>query len=110
MLEREIEIALNGLIAKIKESATYKEYQQQLARIKEHPECYQKANEFRQKNYELQNAEQTDDLFEKVEAFDKEYEAFRENPIVDDFLKAELAFCRMIQEITPKIMEKVDFE
>ena len=88
MLEREIEIALNGLIAKIKESATYKEYQLQLARIKEHPEYYRKVNEFRQTNYELQNAEHTDDLFEKIEAFDKEYEVFRENPLVDDFLRA----------------------
>ncbi len=110
MLEREIEIALNGLIANIKDSATYKEYQLQLARIKEYPEYYQKANEYRMRNYELQNMEQTDNLLEQIEAFAKEYESFRENPIVDDFLLAELAFCRMMQEITPRIMEEMDFE
>lgn len=110
MLEREIETALSELITTIKESATYKEYHTQLIRLKEHPDFYHQVNEFRQRNYELQNADQTENLFDRMEAFDKEYEAFRENPLVDDFLQAELAFCRMIQEINLKMMEEMDFE
>ena len=45
-----------------------------------------------------------------MDAFEKEYEKFRENPIVDDFLRAELAFCRLIQEINVMITEELDFE
>ena len=45
-----------------------------------------------------------------MDAFEKEYEKFRENPIVDDFLKAELAFCRLMQEINMIITEELDFE
>ena len=49
----------------------------------------------------------SDALFDEIDRFEKEYEEFRKNPIVSDFLAAELAFCRMYQEITEKI--SVDF-
>ena len=82
----------------------------QLELLKEQPEYYRKVNEFRQRNYEMQNATQVDDLFEKMDAFEREYEAFRENPLVDKFLSSELAFCRMMQKIDLSIMEELDFE
>ena len=40
----------------------------------------------------------------------KEYKEFRENVIVDDFLKAELALCRMMQEINALIVDGLNFE
>ena len=43
-------------------------------------------------------------------AFEQEYEKFRENPLVDDFLRAELAFCRMMQEVYVLLADEVDFE
>ena len=49
-------------------------------------------------------------VFEKIEAFEREYEDFRENPLVDDFLSAELAFCRMMQKYNDRIMDAIDFE
>ncbi len=110
MLEREIDASLKSLIVNIQESDVYKEYHRQLTRLKEYPDFYQKVNEFRQKNYELQNAGLEEDLFERMEAFNQENEALRAHPLVDDFLEAELAFCRMIQEINLKIMEALDFE
>ena len=110
MLERSIELASNEFVCKIKESAIYKEYREKLQKLKEYPDCYQKVNEFRQRNYEMQNATQVDDLFEKMDAFEQEYEKFRENPLVEEFLQAELAFCRMMQEVDIAIMEKLDFE
>ena len=35
---------------------------------------------------------------------------FREDPLVEEFLDAELAFCRMMQEIDVKLAEAMDFE
>lgn len=45
-----------------------------------------------------------------MDAFEREYEKFRDNPIVDDFLRAELALCRMIQEINIFITDEIGFE
>jgi cell fate (sporulation/competence/biofilm development) regulator YlbF (YheA/YmcA/DUF963 family) len=92
-------------------SETYQRYALQRDTLRKQPDLYQKVNEFRQRNYELQNAEDNSEaLFEKMEAFEKEYEKFRENPLVDDFLRAELAFCRMMQSLSDVIMEDIDFE
>ena len=52
----------------------------------------------------------TSNLLDKMEAFEREYEKFREDPLVEEFLDAELAFCRMMQEIDVKLAEAVDFE
>lgn len=49
-------------------------------------------------------------MLDRVEAFEQEYEKFRENPLVDDFLRAELAFCRMMQEVYVLLADEVDFE
>ena len=35
---------------------------------------------------------------------------FRENPIVDEFLTAELALCRMVQNINWKLIGALDFD
>ena len=65
---------------------------------------------FRQENFELQNSAQADELFDRTDEFSRRLEEFRKNPLVDEFLNAELDFCRMIQEINGKIVEAVNFE
>ena len=45
-----------------------------------------------------------------LEAFEREYANFREEPLVSEFLAAELAFCRMMQDINLHLTEAVHFE
>lgn len=70
----------------------------------------EKIDEYRVRNFELQNSVQTEDLLDKLDDFEREYEKFREDPLVEEFLDAELAFCRMMQEIDVKLAEAMDFE
>ena len=51
-----------------------------------------------------------DTNFDKIDQFTRENEAFRENPLVSDFLAAELAFCRMMQEIGLYVTDQMKFE
>ncbi len=88
----------------------YKKYVMQLTRLKQNPELYKQVNDYRKLNFEMQNAAQVDDLFDKMDYFEKEYKQFRENVIVDDFLTAELALCRMMQEINALIVDGLNFE
>lgn len=110
MLEQSAIRAVDIFVESIKATDTYRNYCVQLQKIKQQPEQYAKVNEFRKRNFELQNSAQTDDLFEKMDAFEREYEKFREDTVVDDFLRAELAFCRMMQKVDILITEKLDFE
>ena len=71
---------------------------------------YDKVNEFRQRNFDIQNETDSEELFDKMEAFEREYAKFRENPLVEDFLRAELAFCRMMQDINVLLTAEIDFE
>lgn len=94
----------------LKATDIYKEYAFQKEKIKRQPELFEKVNEFRQRNFDLQNESDSEELFERMEAFNKEAEKFRENPLVDDFLSAELAFCRMMQEVYAELTLQMDFE
>ncbi len=110
MSDREILEAARQFGDTIMTSDTYKEYLYQRETIKKQPELYEKVNEFRQRNFDLQNEADSDDILDRMEAFEREYEKFRENPFVDSFLKAELAFCRLMQEVYALLAEEIDFE
>lgn len=110
MSDSDIMIAAKEFAETIQKSDTYQKYYYQREKIKRQPELYDKVNEFRQRNFDLQNEVDSEELFDRMEAFEKEYEKFRENPLVDDFLRAELAFCRMMQDIDVLLTTEIDFE
>ena len=106
----EVQEALGQLAQAIQEIENYREYRRQSKRVDNAGNMREKIDEYRIRNFELQNSAYTEDLLDKMEAFEREYEKFREDPLVEEFLDAELAFCRMMQEIDVKLAEAVDFE
>ena len=103
-----VDNAVNQLIFALQESAVYKKYKEKLSEVNRYPDLKKQIDEFRTRNFELQNS--ADCAFDMLEAFEKEYEGFRENTLVDEFLAAELAFCRMMQEINIQITEAMQFD
>ena len=106
----EVQEALEQLAQAVKESEVYREYRRQSERVDTAGDMREKIDEYRVRNFELQNSVQTEDLLDKLDDFEREYEKFREDPLVEEFLDAELAFCRMMQEIDVKLAEAMDFE
>ena len=106
----EVQKALEQLAQAIKDSDIYREYRRQSERVDNAGDMREKIDEYRVRNFELQNSVQTEDLLDKLDDFEREYEKFREDPLVEEFLDAELAFCRMMQEIDVKLAEAMDFE
>ena len=100
--------AVRRLIDEIMLSDVYREYDTQRKKVNLYPELKEQIDDFRMCNYEFQRDE--DGALEKIEEFERKYEKFRENPLVSDFLAAELAFCRMIQDINTQIAESMHFE
>ncbi len=97
-----------SLTDEILKSEVYQTYQTELEKVKQYPELKAQIDEFRRNNYLLQC--RTDIDFDKLDHFEKEYENFRQQPLVADFLAAELALCRMMQDIFGDITEALDFE
>lgn len=110
MTENDVMEAVRKLAVIIRETDVYKEYLHQREALKRQPELYDQVNEYRQKNFDIQTESDGTELFDRMEVFEREYREFRENPAVDEFLRAELAFCRMMQEINVLLTAEIDFE
>ena len=104
----EVEEAVDRLADALLNSEVYREYRSKLEQVKQDPDLKRQIDEFRMRNYELQQS--PDYAFDKVEQFQREYQAFRDNPLVSDFLAAELAFCRMVQGIENRLVGIIEFE
>lgn len=100
--------SLQAYIDKILESEEYREYARLRDLVKQDAQLREKINEFRIRNFEMQVS--LDRVFERMESFEREYEEFLENPLVAEFLEAELAFCRMMQRNNTVIMDAIDFD
>lgn len=107
-LDEHLDQAVENVIGAIKGSEVYQRYISVLTLVKQQPELKAQIDEFRRKNYEMQSSGEM--AFERIEQFEQEYADFRENPLVSDFLSAELALCRMIQQINLHITEELHFE
>lgn len=103
-----MEQAAEIFIAAIRDSEIYKTYRAELEKVKQFPMLKEQIDEFRKRNFEMQS--QTDIDFDKLDRFENEYEEFRAQPLVSDFLGAELALCRMMQKFYMQITDAIEFE
>ncbi len=104
-----IDAQVEALAQCIKDSQIYRNYRIQVEKIEKQPGLLDQINEFRRKNFELQSVEPSENMLDKIDAFNKEYESFRESPLVSDFLQAELDLCRLMQRIQVRLTEAIDF-
>lgn len=109
-MKNRVDAALKELIGAILDSPEYREFEQQVAVMKDYPELKSQIDAFRQENFAFQHSTDPDELLDKVDEFSGRYEEFRKNPMVESFLSAELDFCRMVQNINQEILEAVNFE
>lgn len=103
-----IDQSLQQLIEDILASDIYRAYDEQRKLVNEQPELKAQIDAYRIRNFELQNSENIN--FEQIDQFEREYASFRENRLVADFLAAELAFCRLWQDIGARLTEAMHFE
>lgn len=103
-----LESAVDTLITTILECEEYLAYRAELDKVLQIPDLKAQIDEYRKRNYELQSRPDID--FDKLDRFEKEYENFRSNPAVSDFLAAELAFCKRMQAIETRITVELDFQ
>ena len=106
----DLEQAVNGFVGCVKESETYQKYMQERKRMEQFPELKRRIDEYRKNMYVLQNSEDGEKLFDEVEQLEAEGASLRDNRLVSDFLAAELAFCRMMQEAYTRITAELEFD
>ena len=106
----QVQQKLEELIEAIRESAEYKEYHEAKASLKRDSLLAAKADEFRRRNFELQNNMADEKLYDAVEEIRREYEELCSRKEMDDFLQAENRYCRLLRRVNQQILENADFD
>lgn len=103
-IDKEVDLLTEAILR----SEEYLCYVKEKDRIKQEPVLKERIDEFRRRNFELQN--RADYSFEQVDQLEREFSDVLERPEVSAFLEAELAFCRMMQEMNNHIADAIAFE
>ena len=108
----EVDDEVKRLIEAVKSSNTYKVYDKQKKLLKKNPELKAAVDQYRKENFELQSSISVADenAERRMEEFAEKYADFLEDSRVSDFLDAENNLCRMMQELTDRVVDSLDFE
>ena len=106
----QIDECIEQLVKAILDSGEYQQYLSIREKVRREPEKEREIHNFRQRNFQMRKNEGRLDLFEEVDRLGQEFADFRTEPLVDDYLAAELAVCRLFQKINRKLLEQVEFD
>lgn len=111
MCMNRLDESISNLVAALKDSPEYRNYQEMWERMKQDPQKVQQVNDFRKRTYLLQNSRDPQvDLFTEIDRLQQESAPLRAQPDVSEYIAAELALCRMVQHINYRLMQEIDFD
>lgn len=97
---------LHALTDAMRNTVDYQSYRKLEAELDKDKELKKRVDEFRLRNFSLQKKDDVD-LFDAVDDIDREFGELRKNPVVEEYLEAELSVCRMIQKVFEAINHEV---
>ena len=106
----EIKDCIDALLAAVQNSEEYQEFMKYKALVEQDPGLMERVNAFRANNFRLQNEANRDELFRVTEQLNRESRELRSDPLVNAFLDAELAFCKLMQRICESLTEGIELD
>ncbi len=97
---------LHALTDAMRNTVDYQSYRKLEAELDKDKELKKRVDEFRLRSFSLQKKDDVD-LFDAVDDIDREFGELRKNPVVEEYLEAELSVCRMIQKVFEAINHEV---
>lgn len=92
------------------DSDEYRQYLRCRSELMQDEELFRKVNEYRKNNFYLQNQTNNPRLVEDVEAFHSQNVELTANILVNKYLLAEVALCRMIKQVERTLIENVELD
>ncbi|HCI74225.1 MAG TPA: hypothetical protein DHV42_06775 [Lachnospiraceae bacterium] len=108
-MDTEVRRRLEELVQAIRDSEECRQFEEAKRRLNQEPAKRKKADEFRRRNFEFQNSEDSASAQAQVAMY-HEREALRRDPLIDGYLNAELVMCRLLRQVSLGIMESVDMD
>ena len=106
----EIKECIDELLVAVRGSEEYQDFVKYRDLLKENPELMNRVNTFRGNNFRLQNEANRDELFRAMEQLNRESRELRRDPLVNAFLDAEPALCKLMQKICKTLTEGIDLD
>ena len=102
-MDIEIRRRLDNLIEAVASSEEFRVFEEAKRRLDSEPEKRRMADDFRRRNFEFQNSEESMSAQAQVAMY-HERESLRRDSLIDEYLKAELVMCRLLRQISLKIV------
>ena len=109
-MKNNVEIYTMALVRVIQESEEYQAFERIKKKLADKPEIKHQINNYRKEAFILQNYGDVSTLYERTEQFQKKYQSFKEDPLAEEYLRCELALCRMLRGIATQVVGSVDLE
>lgn len=105
----DIELKAKELEGLIIDSYEYRRYLSAKRRMEQEPDLKKRADEFRKRNFEVQNSGMKN-LVEVRTNLMKEFYDFLKNSLVKEYLDSEIVLCRMLQRVNLIINKNIDID
>ncbi len=102
--------SLDQLIENLKQCPELQTYREAREELKKYPEKETRVQEYRQANYRVQNAGDEIDLFSEMDRLGETYQDVFQDPVMQNYLKAEAGLCKIVQTIDAAVVEALDFQ
>ena len=108
-MDTEVRRRLEELVQAIRASEECRQFEEAKAHLNAEPAKRKRTDEFRRKNFEFQNSEDSSSAQAQVSMY-HERESLRRDPLIDSYLNAELVMCRLLRQVSLGVMESVDLD
>ena len=110
VMNQQITECIDNLLAAVQSSQEYYEFIKIKEILELDPELLSRVNAFRNSNFKLQNEANRDELFRGTEQLNRESRELRRDPLVNAFLDAEFALCKLMQKICRTLTEGINLD
>ena len=93
----------------LKKNHIYKEYVEAKKEAVKDMALWNRITEYRHSRFELGSILNGRELYDRVESFERDYADLYDNEVSRKYLDAELALCRLMQDISLSLVEAIDF-
>ena len=104
----DVKLKIDELIKAIKQGEIYQNYQKVLSKLDENKELHSQVDSLRGQIFDFQSNSPKEEIFDESSRLEQEFCELRKNPLVNEFLDAELALCKMLKEIGMQINENME--
>ena len=105
-----IDYYVNRVIEEIKSESVYRQYTTSLEKLNANPEIKRQVDELRRLNYQAQVKNDDTDSYDTIDDIDDKINELSYIPEVNQFLEAEAALCRLLQDISVRVHEAIHLD